>query len=73
MAKPNGKKSPAPGNLAFHQIKLHRIDKRRAEVQEEKNGAVVATVREKLSTDENELMVTTAAKGHTERLPFKKQ
>ena len=68
IANSKGQKSPAPGNLAFDQIELHRIDKRRAVVQEEKNGAVVATVREKLSTDGNELMVTTAAKGHPDQV-----
>jgi hypothetical protein len=68
FANSKGLKSPAPGNLAFDQIELHRIDKRRAEVQQEKNGTVVATVREKLSTDGNELMVTTAAKGHPDQV-----
>jgi len=68
IANSKGQKSPAPGNLAFDQIELHRIDKRRAEVREEKNGAVVAMVREKLSTDGNELLVTTAAKGHPDQV-----
>ena len=68
IANSKGQKSSAPGNLAFDQIELHRMDKRRAEVKEEKNGAVVATVREKLSTDGNELMVTTAAKGHPDQV-----
>ena len=52
----NGHESPAPGNLAFNQIELRRIDKRQAEVKEEKDGTVVATVREKLSNDGNELI-----------------
>ena len=39
-ANSNGHQSPAPGNLAFNQIELHRIDKRQAEVQEEKDGAL---------------------------------
>ena len=59
----NGKKSPAPGNLGFNQIELRRIDKRQAEVKEEKDGTVVATVREKLSNDGNELTTTTATNG----------
>jgi hypothetical protein len=59
----NGHKSPAPGNLGFNQIELRRIDKRQAEVKEEKDGTVVATVREKLSTDGNELTTTTATRG----------
>jgi hypothetical protein len=41
----NGHESFAPGNLAFNQIELRRIDKRQAEVTEKKDGAVVATVR----------------------------
>lgn len=67
-ANANGHKSPAPGNLAFDQIELHRIDKRQAEVQEEKNGVVVGTVREKLSPDGKELTITTAAKGHPDQI-----
>jgi len=68
VAKPNGQKSPAPGNLAFDQIELHRIDKRQAEVLEERNGAVVATVREKVSTDGRELVSTTISKGHSDQV-----
>jgi hypothetical protein len=59
----NGKKSPAPGNLGFDRIELHKIDRRQAEVKEEKNGAVIATVREKLSQDGSELTSTTAVTG----------
>jgi hypothetical protein len=64
----NGHESPAPGNLAFNQIELRRIDKRQAEVKEEKNGSVVATVLEKLSKDGNELTSTTAMRGHADRI-----
>jgi hypothetical protein len=67
-ASSNGHKSPAPGNLAFNQIELHRIDKRQAEVQEEKNGAIVATVREKVSANGNELTITTLSKGHPDQV-----
>ena len=67
-ANSNGRSSPAPGNLAFDQIKLHRIDKRQAEVQEKKNGAVVGTVRQKLSTDGNELTITTSDKSHPDQI-----
>lgn len=67
-ANSNGHQSPAPGNLGFDQIKLHRIDKRQAEAQEEKNGAVVGTIREKISADGNELTITTSAKGHPDRI-----
>jgi hypothetical protein len=67
IAKANGQKSPVPGNLAFDHIELHRIDKRQAEVLEEKNGAVIATVREKLSADGKELIATTLSKGHPDQ------
>jgi hypothetical protein len=64
----NGHESTAPGNLAFNQIELRRIDKRQAEVKEKKDGAVVATVREKLSDDGNELTATTATRGHADQI-----
>ena len=64
----NGHKSPAPGNLGFNQIELHRINKRQAEVVEEKDGVVIATVREAISTDGTELTATTMAKGHPDQV-----
>ena len=67
-ANQNGHQSPAPGNLAFNQIELRRIDKRQAEVKEEKDGSVVATVREKLSNDGNELTITTVTEGHADQI-----
>ncbi len=67
-ANSNGHQSPAPGNLMFNQIELHRIDKREAQVQEEKNAVVVGTVREKLSADGNELTITTAARSHPDQI-----
>jgi hypothetical protein len=67
-ASSSGRQSPAPGNLAFNQIELHRIDKKQAEVREKKNGTLVATVREKLSADGNELTSTTVAKNHPDQI-----
>jgi hypothetical protein len=67
-ANTNGHQSAAPGNLAFNQIELRRIDKRQAEVKEEKDGTVVATVREKISNDGTELTATTATAGHADRV-----
>jgi hypothetical protein len=64
----NGHESSAPGNLAFNQIELRRIDKKQAEVKEKKDGAVVATVREKLSSDGKELTTTTASNGHADQI-----
>jgi hypothetical protein len=67
-ANTNGHPSAAPGNLAFNQIELRRIDKRQAEVKEEKDGVAVATVREKISSDGGELTTTTAATGHPDKI-----
>jgi hypothetical protein len=67
-ANSNGHESAALGNLAFNQIELRRINKRQAEVKEEKDGTVVATVREKLSNDGNELAITTATAGQADQI-----
>jgi hypothetical protein len=67
-ANRNGHDSPAPGNLGFNQIDLHRIDKKQAEVTEKKDGTIVATVREQLSKDGKELTATTATVGHPDRI-----
>ncbi len=67
-ANSKGQQSPAPGNLAFNQVELHRIDKRQVEVQEKKNGVLVGTVREKISTDGNELTSTTVARNHPDQI-----
>jgi hypothetical protein len=67
-ASGNGHASSAPGNLAFNQIELRRIDKRQAEVKEKKDGTIVATVREKISNDGNELTTTTATRGKTDQI-----
>ena len=60
-AKWDGHETSVPGNPAFNQVELRRIDKNQAEVKEKKDGAVVATVRDKLSSDGNELTITTSA------------
>jgi hypothetical protein len=67
-AKRDGHETAVPGNPAFNQVELHRIDKRDAEVKEKKNGAVVATVHEKLSSDGKELAVTTTSVGHADQI-----
>jgi len=60
----NGHPVPAPGNLGFNQIELHRIGKHEAEVREKKDGALIATVHEKLSNDGSMLTGTTTSLGH---------
>jgi hypothetical protein len=59
----SGHESSAPGNLGFNQIGLRRIDKKQAEVKEKKDGITVATLREKISNDGDELTTTTTAAG----------
>jgi hypothetical protein len=62
-AQSHGHETPVEGNPAFNQIELHRIDKKQAEVKEKKDGALVAIVRDKLSSDGNELTSTTLVTG----------
>jgi hypothetical protein len=67
-AKANGHASPAPGNLGFDQIELHRINKRQSAVKETKDGALVATVGVKLSADGKSLTISTIAAGHPDQV-----
>ena len=67
-AKANGHDTSVPGNTAFNQVELHRIDKRQAEVKEKKDGAVVSTVREQISSDGSELTITTASRSHADQI-----
>ncbi|HZZ15571.1 MAG TPA: hypothetical protein VFE08_06380 [Candidatus Sulfotelmatobacter sp.] len=67
-AKSDGHETAVPGNPAFNQVTLRRIDKRQSEVTEKKDGAVVATVRDKLSKDGKELTITTASAGHPDQI-----
>ncbi len=63
-ARSDGKQSSAASNPAFDQVQLHRINKKQVEVIEKKNGVVVATIRNGLSKDNNELTLTTSGPGH---------
>jgi hypothetical protein len=67
-AKPDGHESSVPGNPAFNQIMLRRIDKHQVEVTEKKDGALVATIRDKLSKDGNELTSTTSQNGRPDKI-----
>jgi hypothetical protein len=67
-AKSDGHDTVVPGNPAFNQVELRKIDKRQAEVKEKKDGVVVATVREKLSSDGKELTTTIARVGHADQV-----
>jgi hypothetical protein len=67
-AKLDGHEAAVPGNPAFNQIDLRRIDKHQVEVKQQKDGAVVATIRDKLSRDGKELTSTTSEKGHPDKI-----
>ena len=67
-AKVDGHEASVPGNPAFNQIELRRIDKHQVDIKEMKDGAVVATIRDKLSKDGNELTSTTSQKGRADRI-----
>ena len=67
-AKWDGHETSVPGNPGFNQIELRRIDKHQAEIKEKKDGAAVATVRDKLSSDGNELTITTSRKGRADQI-----
>ena len=67
-AKSDGHDNPVPSNPAFNQVVLKRIDKKQVEVREKKDGAPVATLRDKISADGNELTITTSSPGHPDQI-----
>jgi hypothetical protein len=67
-AKLNGHDGAVPGNPAFNQIELRRIDKHQVQLKEKKDGALVATIHDKLSSDANELTSTTSQNGRADRI-----
>ena len=68
MAKLNGHEGSVAGNPAFNQIELRKIDKHQVEVKQKKDGALVATIRDKLSKDANELTSTTSQEGRADKI-----
>lgn len=64
----NGHETPVQGNPAFDQVELRRIDKHQAEVKEKKDGTLVATVRDVVSSDGKALTSTTSEKGRATRV-----
>ncbi|MGA2020359.1 MAG: hypothetical protein ABSH02_07205 [Candidatus Sulfotelmatobacter sp.] len=66
--KLGGPPAPVPGNPAFNQIELRRIDKHQVEVKQKKDGALVATIRDKLSSDAKELTSTTSQNGRADKI-----
>ena len=67
-AKLDGHEGSLPGNPAFNQIELRRIDKHQVEIKEKKDGSLVATIRDKLSNDGNELTSRTLQSGRADRI-----
>ena len=67
-AKLNGQDTSVQNNPAFDQIELRRIDKHQVEVKEKKDGAVVATIHDKISPDGNELTSKTSQVGHADKI-----
>ena len=66
-AKLDGHEASVQGNPAFNQIEVRKIDKHQVEIKEKKDGALVATIRDKLSNDGNELTSTTSQKGRADQ------
>jgi hypothetical protein len=66
-AKAGGHDTAVPGNPAFDQVDLRRVNKKQAEVTEKKAGALIATIRLKLSKDGKELTISTVSAGHPDQ------
>ncbi len=66
-AKAGGTDTAVPGNPAFDQVELKRVNKKQARVTEKKAGAVVATILLKLSKDNKELTISTMRPGHPDQ------
>ncbi len=67
-AKLNGRETSVPGNPAFNQIELRRIDKHQVEIKEKKDGALVATILDKVSSNGSELTSRTSQNGRAARI-----
>jgi hypothetical protein len=67
-AKVGGHETTVPGNPAFNQVEIRRIDKHQVEVIQKKDGALVATIHDKLSKDGKELTSTTSQNGRAEKI-----
>jgi hypothetical protein len=67
-AKWGGREASVQGNPAFNQIALRRMAKNQVEVKEKKDGTVVAVIRDKLSSDGNELTSRTSQQGRADRI-----
>ncbi len=64
----DGHDHPVQNVPLFNQIAIRKIDKNQAAIREKKDGVVVATARDKVSSDGKELTITTTQKGHPEQI-----
>lgn len=64
----NGHDTAVQGNPAFDQIELKKIDKHQVEVKEKKDGALVTTIHDKISSDGNELTSKTSQAGRADKI-----
>jgi len=67
-AKFDGHEVSVQSNPGFNQIELRRIGKLQADIKEKKDGALVADIRDKLSSDANELTSTTSQTGRASQI-----
>lgn len=67
-ARSDGHDTPVPANPAFDQVEMHRVNKKQVNVEEKKNGAVVAMINDRLSADGNELTITNRSEGHADQI-----
>ena len=67
-AKADGHDTSVPGNPGFNQVELRRLNGKQSQVTEKKDGAIVATLRSKLSNDGNELTITTVTAGRATQI-----
>jgi len=67
-AKVGGQEADVQGNLGFNQVELRRIDKHQVEVKQKKDGTLVTTIHDKLSSDGNTLTSTTSQNGRPDKI-----
>jgi hypothetical protein len=67
-SKWDGHDTAVPNNPAFNQVELRKINKKQVEIKEKKDGVVVATIRDKISNDGNDLTITTVSEGLADKI-----
>jgi hypothetical protein len=67
-AKFDGHETSVQGNPAFNQVELRRIGKHQVEIKEKKDGTIVATIHDRISSDGNELTSTTSQQGRADQI-----